>query len=243
MDSLADAIVLQNLSVLTRGNTLRPQGAAARRPEHLPPGHPGGLAPAHPADLEGARLRVPEGRRPHERLIFVPENAQYYAAFGAVQFGLYEEAGVGRYRGIENLRELHHDGRKAKLGAGGRAPRSRTPDELEAFKERYKHPAVRARDVRARAGRARRSSASTAARPRPRPCSSTRTATSSRRLPALQGQPDPGHQGDARRPRATGRRPGRDARGHGLRRHRLRRATSSRTRCAPTSTSSRPSRT
>jgi activator of 2-hydroxyglutaryl-CoA dehydratase len=51
MNSLADAIVHQNLSVLTRGNTLRHEGPAARRPEHLPavPGRV--LAAAHPRDL------------------------------------------------------------------------------------------------------------------------------------------------------------------------------------------------
>ena len=37
MASLFEAIIGQNLSVLTRGNTLRPARPAARRPEHLHP--------------------------------------------------------------------------------------------------------------------------------------------------------------------------------------------------------------
>ena len=60
--SLADAIVSQNLSVLTRGNTLEAAGAAARRAEHLPAVPAGVLAAAHPRDVGDARLRVAEGR-------------------------------------------------------------------------------------------------------------------------------------------------------------------------------------
>ena len=67
MNSLADAIVHQNLSVLTRGNTLRDQGAPARRPK-LPTCRSSSrmLADAHPGDLGEPRLRLPEGR-PHRR--------------------------------------------------------------------------------------------------------------------------------------------------------------------------------
>ncbi len=82
--SLADAIVLQNLSVLTRGNTLRHKVLLL-----------GGPNTYLPFLQECWRLRIPETWRergyeppaedvPIEELIFVPENAQYYAAFGAV---------------------------------------------------------------------------------------------------------------------------------------------------------------
>ncbi len=57
MASLFESIVQQNLSVLTRGHTLRPAGAAAGRPEHLHPRHAGSLAREHPADVGGARGR------------------------------------------------------------------------------------------------------------------------------------------------------------------------------------------
>ena len=73
MCSLADAIVLQNLSVLTRGNTLQAEGAAARRSEHVP---------AVPAGRAGASaFRRPGASRgfdypkdvPLEELIVVPD--------------------------------------------------------------------------------------------------------------------------------------------------------------------------
>ena len=43
---------------------------------------------------------------PIEELIIVPENAQYYAAFGAVMYGLHEDASVGIYHGLEKLNEF-----------------------------------------------------------------------------------------------------------------------------------------
>ena len=43
---------------------------------------------------------------PLEELIIVPENAQYYAAFGAVMYGLHEPAEVGAYAGIDGLKEF-----------------------------------------------------------------------------------------------------------------------------------------
>ena len=79
MASLADAIVMQNLSVLTRGNTLRPRGAAARRPEHLPPLPARVLAARIPKTGTSAATPLPEDV-PLEELIIVPKNAQYYAA-------------------------------------------------------------------------------------------------------------------------------------------------------------------
>ena len=54
-------------------------------------------------------------------------------------------------------------------------------------------------------------------------------------LPALEGQPDPGHEGAPRpAPRRTSRRPGGQARGHGLRRDGLRGRRARRSACAPT---------
>jgi activator of 2-hydroxyglutaryl-CoA dehydratase len=59
--SLADAIVLQNLSVLTRGGTLKHKVCLLGGPNTYLP-FLGVLAPAHPADVGRARLRLPEGR-------------------------------------------------------------------------------------------------------------------------------------------------------------------------------------
>ena len=46
----------------------------------------------------------------------MPENAQYYAAFGAVMYGLYEPAEVGLYAGLDALKEFINGGRKSQAG-------------------------------------------------------------------------------------------------------------------------------
>src|SRR6185295_18317843 len=98
MNSLADAIVMQNLSVLTRGNTLKPKVLLL-----------GGPYTYLPFLRDCWRKRIPETWRDRgfdypkdvalEELILVPENAQYYAAYGAVMYGTYEPKNVGIYKG------------------------------------------------------------------------------------------------------------------------------------------------
>jgi predicted CoA-substrate-specific enzyme activase len=138
--SLADAIVLQNLSVLTRGGTLKHRVLLL-----------GGPNTYLPFLQECWRLRIPQtwDERgyaypkdvPIEELIFVPENAQYYAGLGAVLFGLHEEASVGVLdASLEGLREYMTNGRKARLGESAGPPLSKTEQELEDFKTLYKIP-------------------------------------------------------------------------------------------------------
>ncbi|HND34419.1 MAG TPA: BadF/BadG/BcrA/BcrD ATPase family protein, partial [Myxococcota bacterium] len=81
MNSLADAIVHQNLSVLTRGNTLKPKVLLLGGPNSF-----------LPFLVECWRQRIPETweqrgfewpkDQPIEELIFLPQNAEYYAAYG-----------------------------------------------------------------------------------------------------------------------------------------------------------------
>ena len=82
MNSLADAIVMQNLTVLTRGNTLMPKVLLL-----------GGPNTYLPFLQECWRMRISElwdergiayERDKLHELIIVPDNAQYYAALGAV---------------------------------------------------------------------------------------------------------------------------------------------------------------
>ena len=145
MNSLADAIVMQNLSVLTRGNTLRPKVLLL-----------GGPNTYLPFLRECWRKRIPETWDsrgfaypkdvPIDELIMVPQNAQYYAAYGAVMYGMYEAAEVGRFSGIENLQEFIATGRKSRLGDTAGAPLLRAPSldekhqELDAFREQYRIP-------------------------------------------------------------------------------------------------------
>ena len=61
MASLFEAIIQQNLSVLTRGNTLRPTVLLLGGPQHVHPCHEGLLEEQHPQDMGGAQL--PSARR------------------------------------------------------------------------------------------------------------------------------------------------------------------------------------
>jgi predicted CoA-substrate-specific enzyme activase len=139
MNSLADAIVSQNLAVLTRGNTLKSKVLLL-----------GGPNTYLPFLQECWRLRIPEAWAergyaydktvPIEELIFVPKNSDLYAAYGAVLFGLYEAETVGRYRGLDPLEEFINHGRKSKLGESAGPGLVEQPSERDAFVEKYKTP-------------------------------------------------------------------------------------------------------
>ncbi len=139
MCSLADAIVMQNLSVLTRGNTLRHKVLLLGGPNTYLPFLQECWRKRIPQTWDDRGYPYPKDV-PVEELIIVPQNAQYYAAFGAVMYGLHEEASVGVYRGLDALKEHVASGRKAKLGETAGPPLSRTSTELEAFREQYRIP-------------------------------------------------------------------------------------------------------
>jgi activator of 2-hydroxyglutaryl-CoA dehydratase/predicted nucleotide-binding protein (sugar kinase/HSP70/actin superfamily) len=137
--SLADAIVLQNLSVLTRGSTLKHKVILL-----------GGPNTYLPFLQECWRLRIPQTWEergyewskdlPIEEVIFVPKNAQYYAAFGACVYGLKEAAEIGLYAGKKGLVEYMTNGRKARLGESAGPPLVKNADEVEEFKKLYSIP-------------------------------------------------------------------------------------------------------
>ncbi len=86
-----------------------------------------------PRMWEERKVAIPEGAKPEE-LIKVPQNAQYFAALGAIEFGKSEEDCVGCYRGYESLVRYIDFGRqeeKAKSGAGGLI---KDTSELDSFK-------------------------------------------------------------------------------------------------------------
>ena len=64
-------------------------------------------------------MEIPEGSKP-EDCIKVPENAQYFAALGAVEFGKDEEDEVGIYMGTECLEDYIDFGRAEEKGEVGR---------------------------------------------------------------------------------------------------------------------------
>ncbi len=137
MNSLADAIVMQNLTVLTRGNTLMPNVLLL-----------GGPNTYLPFLQEAWRVRIAElwdergvdyDEHAIDKLIVVPDNAQYYAALGAVIFGEGEESHEGGFAGLIPLRTLvtsknvNHDDNVD-------SPLVKSPEELAAFKKRYTIP-------------------------------------------------------------------------------------------------------
>ena len=144
--SLADAIVLQNLSVLTRGSTLKSRVCLL-----------GGPNTYLPFLIECWRKRIPETwaergyewpkDRPIEETIFVPEGAQYYAAFGACVYGLREEATVGLYAGKDGLADYMKNGRKARLGESAGPPLVKGNDEIDEFRSLYAIPKFKPRKL------------------------------------------------------------------------------------------------
>src|SRR5579864_7697740 len=137
MASLFEAIVLQNLSVLTRGHTLRPHVLLLGGPNSFIKGMREAWQANIPRMWQERKVAIPEGAKP-EDLIKVPQNAQYFAALGAVEFGKSEDDCIGCYRGYEKLVHYIEFGRqeeKAKSGGKGLVEK---PDDLDVFREAYK---------------------------------------------------------------------------------------------------------
>jgi len=137
MASLFEAIVLQNLSVLTRGNTLRPHVLLLGGPNSFIRGMREAWQANIPRMWVERKVAIPDGAKP-EDLIKVPENAQYFAALGAVAFGKSEDDCIGCYLGYERLVHYIEYGRqeeKAKSGASGLVGNDK---ELEDFKVAYR---------------------------------------------------------------------------------------------------------
>src|SRR5262245_501571 len=138
MASLFEAIVLQNLTVLTRGHTLLPHVLLLGGPNTFIRGMREAWQENIPKMWRERGVEIPQGESPHT-LIKTPANAQYFAALGAIEFGRSEEEAVGRYAGARGLEEYINVGRleeKAATGAGGL---SASDDELATFREQY-HP-------------------------------------------------------------------------------------------------------
>lgn len=141
--SLANAIVMQNLSVLTRGNTLLHSVVLLGGPN------------TYLHFLQHCwRQRIVEtwNERGHtfpadadlEKLIFVPPNSDLYAAFGAAIYGMHEPEHIGIYRGLDDLETFILHGRAARLGASAGPPLVRDAAELAAFAEKFRIPPFQA---------------------------------------------------------------------------------------------------
>ncbi len=137
MASLFEAIVQQNLAVLTRGNTLRPQVLLLGGPNTYIQGMQDCWKVSIPKVWEERKFPLPEGVDPAS-LILVPENAQYFAALGSVEFGKDEDEAVGVYRGTESLEWYLNVGRLEEKQKKGGSGLSKSDQDLAEFKARYK---------------------------------------------------------------------------------------------------------
>ena len=137
MASLFEAIVLQNLSVLTRGHTLRPHVLLLGGPNSFIKGMREAWQANIPRMWQERKVAIPDGAKPAD-LIKVPNNAQYFAALGAIEFGKSEDDCIGCYHGYEKLVHYIEYGRqeeKAKSGAKGLVAKD---GELDTFKDLYR---------------------------------------------------------------------------------------------------------
>jgi len=134
MNSLADAIVMQNLTVLTRGNTLMPNVLLL-----------GGPNTYLPFLQECWRMRIAEiwdergityDKSKINELVNVPDNAQYYAALGAVIFGEGEANNDKPFTGLIQLKTLVDTGGVTSNDSND-APLVNSPEELQSFKDNY----------------------------------------------------------------------------------------------------------
>jgi predicted CoA-substrate-specific enzyme activase len=137
MASLFEAIVLQNLTVLTRGHTLKPHVLLLGGPNSFIRGMREAWQANIPKMWRDRKVEIPEGATPEE-LIKVPENAQYFAALGSVEFGKDEDESVGGYRGTDALVHYMDVGRQEEKSKSGASGLVKTPDELESFKQNYR---------------------------------------------------------------------------------------------------------
>lgn len=141
MASLFESIIQQNLSVLTRGHTLRPEVLLLGGPNTYIKGMQDCWRHNIPKMWEERSVQYDKSKQ-IEELIRVPDNAQYFAAIGAVEYGKDEEPDVGIYKGYNDLEYYIQYGREAEkkkimqLSGGGGLYKSK--EELDEFKDKYR---------------------------------------------------------------------------------------------------------
>lgn len=138
--SLFQAIVLQNLSVLTRGHTLLPTVFLLGGPNAYFPG----LQAAWRRGLldlwKRKNVPLPEGSTT-DSLIVVPPMAEFFAAIGAIEFGVTDAVNSAPYLGTDGLK-AYIRGLDASIGESKsvRGGLCRDAAELEDFGKTYSLP-------------------------------------------------------------------------------------------------------
>ena len=135
MNSLFEAIVQQNLSVLARGNTILPEVLLLGGPHTFIPALAEAWRRNIPRVWEERGVVLPAGSDP-AALIKVPEDSQYFAALGALFFGMGEEEQVGLYRGRDELIKYIEERGRGK-DSDGEPGFFRREEERREFERRY----------------------------------------------------------------------------------------------------------
>ena len=142
MASLYDSIIQQNLSVLTRGHTLRPSVLLLGGPNTFLSGLQECWRHHLKALWRERDIPLPDPDADPDDYILTPEHAEYFAALGATLFGRQEVADdpdTGRYHGTDLLRwQLEHGRRAARAEAGSRGGLAASHEELDAFLHEYR---------------------------------------------------------------------------------------------------------
>ncbi|MBR9975930.1 MAG: CoA activase [Bacteroidetes bacterium] len=138
MASLFEAIVQQNLSVLTRGNTLRPDVLLLGGPNTFIRGLVECWKENIPQLWKERGVSLPPDRDPAS-LIYVPEDAQYFAAYGTL---VYAERNPGpeTFVGLADLDDYIAYGRERAQRARSGGPLYTSEEELQRFREEYAIP-------------------------------------------------------------------------------------------------------
>ncbi len=143
MNSLADAIVMQNLTALTKGNTLKPKVLLLGGPNKYLPF----LQDAWRARISElwSERGVEFDSSKIEKLVFTPENAEYYAALGTIIFGE-SEANSEEFIGLEKLQSFVNGDTDEDLerSAGGLYS---SKEELDEFIKKYKIPPFKPKEI------------------------------------------------------------------------------------------------
>ncbi|MBN1447837.1 MAG: CoA activase [Bacteroidetes bacterium] len=145
MASLFESIVQQNLSVLTRGNTLQPDVLLLGGPNTYIQGMVECWKQNIPRLWRERGITWDDVRDPAD-MVYVPDDAQYFAAIGCVVYAKRNEV-EEQFRGLDGLRDFIQYGRAAmrrsKVGKG----LVESEHELREFRARYSIPPFRRRTL------------------------------------------------------------------------------------------------
>ena len=139
MASLFDAIVLQNLSVLTRGYTLLPPVLLLGGPNAFIRGLREAWRERISRMWIERDIALPAHMGAREAIV-APAMAEYYAALGATAFGSIEPDEVGRYTGTSGLLALADGAHRSRTRESGLPALVGSERERDAFIDRYAPP-------------------------------------------------------------------------------------------------------